>query len=88
MGRWSLMRPLFAVLFVVLLATSAQAQTTTVRDWMGREIGSSTTHGNTTTYRDRMGREAGRATRSGGTTTVYNSMGREVGRATRSDHIK
>ncbi len=82
------MRLLPAVLFVVLLAFPASAQTTTYRDWAGREVGTSATVGNTTVYRDRMGRQTGSSIRSGDRTTVYDRMGREIGRAVPTPNLK
>jgi hypothetical protein len=71
------------VIATLMLSVTASAQQTTIRDSMGREIGSvSTDSSGTRTFRDNMGRMTGTATRDGGgTTTFRDSSGRLTGTA-------
>jgi hypothetical protein len=63
-------------------AVQAQAQTATVYDSMGREIGTATTDHGVTTFRDQRGRETGSAQRQpDGRIQYRDGMGRETGTA-------
>jgi hypothetical protein len=74
------------VLAASLLAVTAQAQQSTIRDASGRAIGTITTDSNgTKTFRDGTGRTTGTATTdSNGTTTFRDAGGRTTGTASRS----
>jgi hypothetical protein len=74
---------LFVIVFVGLVAVTAHAQQTTIRDAQGRRVGTVTTDSaGTKTFRDGSGRTTGTATRdSGGTTTFRDSQGRTTGTA-------
>jgi YD repeat-containing protein len=69
------------LLLVLCGVASAQTQTRTYQDAMGRNVGRSVTdtRGNTTYY-DSLGRQTGRSsTDRNGTTTTYDSFGRQTG---------
>ena len=70
-------------LAIILAASTAHAQQTTIRDASGRTIGTVTTDSNgTKTFRDGSGRTTGTATTdSNGTTTFRDASGRTTGTA-------
>jgi YD repeat-containing protein len=72
------------VTILLVLATAASAQQTTIRDASGRITGTVSTDSNgTKTFRDGSGRTTGTATRdSNGTTTFRDAGGRTTGTAT------
>ena len=72
-----------AIIFALVGFVAFTNGTAAYRDTMGRNQGSSTTHGNYTTYRDSQGRLQGSSrTDTSGRTTYRDSMGRLQGTAT------
>ena len=82
--QWPMSAIALCVTILLVLATAASAQQTTIRDASGRITGTVSTDSNgTKTFRDGSGRTTGTATRdSNGTTTFRDAGGRTTGTAT------
>ena len=77
-----LMRAMLVIFALVLsVAVNAASTSSTFRDSMGRNQGTTRQNGNRTEYRDSMGRLQGTANQSGNQTTYRDSMGRLQGTA-------
>jgi YD repeat-containing protein len=81
----ALMWALIVTAAVLIGYAIANAQTTVIRDWAGRTVGTSSTSGHVTTYRDASGRTTGTArTDQQGTTTYRDPSGRYLGSSRRT----
>jgi hypothetical protein len=80
-GEGDMKKVLFAFGFL-LVATAAQAQTTTFYGPAGQYQGQATRSGNTTSFYGPAGQYQGQATQSGNTTTYYGPAGQYQGQTT------